>query len=190
MQLLLVGFLCLQKLCCTDSFIDVNLGVLLGGGELPRYCWHLGCILPRAPAISLRTGRHNLVYNNTFRGCDRAVSLDNRGLTWQKQYCQANGTFQHQLAALHYRQPPWSTHYPPCEHSNLSSCIPGGIAAIMDHLPCSPVGNVVANNTACPPAGGAASASFPNISAWPAGWGNQVARNAIATAEDLGVAAC
>ena len=142
------------------------------------------------PAISLRTGRHNLVYNNTFRGCDRAVSLDNRGLTWQKQYCQANGTFQHQLAALHYRQPPWSTHYPPCEHSNLSSCIPGGIAAIMDHLPCSPVGNVVVNNTACPPAGGAASASFPNISAWPAGWGNQVARNAIATAADLGVAAC
>ena len=190
MQLLLVGFLRLQKLCCTDSFIDVNLGVLLGGGELPRYCWHLGCILPRAPAISLRTGRHNLVYNNTFRGCDRAVSLDNRGLTWQKQYCQANGTFQHQLAALHYRQPPWSTHYPPCEHSNLTSCIPGGIAAIMDHLPCSPVGNVVANNTACPPAGGAASASFPNISAWPAGWGNQVARNAIATAADLGVAAC
>eukprot|EP01052_Picozoa_sp_SAG31_P073741 SAG31_NODE_32796_length_351_cov_1.115079_1_plen_58_part_01 len=35
-----------------NSFIDVNLGVLLGGG------------------------RHNLVANNTFRGCDRAVSLD------------------------------------------------------------------------------------------------------------------
>jgi len=25
-------------------------------GKLPRYCWHLGCILPRVPAISLRTG--------------------------------------------------------------------------------------------------------------------------------------
>jgi len=26
-------------------------------GEPPRDCWHLGCILPRVPAISLRTGR-------------------------------------------------------------------------------------------------------------------------------------
>ena len=56
MQLLLAGFLRLQKLCCTDSFIDVNLGVLLGGGELPRYCWHRGCILPRVPAVIVQTG--------------------------------------------------------------------------------------------------------------------------------------
>ena len=31
--------------------------------EPPRYCWHLGCILPRVPAISLRTG-------NSIRGVD------------------------------------------------------------------------------------------------------------------------
>ena len=28
----------------------------LGYCKSSRYCWHLGCILPRAPAISLRTG--------------------------------------------------------------------------------------------------------------------------------------
>ena len=27
-----------------------------GLGKPPRYCWHLGCILLRVPAISLRTG--------------------------------------------------------------------------------------------------------------------------------------
>ena len=27
--------------------------------EPPRYCWHLGCILPRVPAISLRAGVNN-----------------------------------------------------------------------------------------------------------------------------------
>lgn len=48
-----------------NVFVDVNLGVLLGGG------------------------RHHQVYNNTFVRCDSAVHLDDRGLTWQKQYCQS-----------------------------------------------------------------------------------------------------
>ena len=30
--------------------------VFLNGGKLPRYHWHLGCILLKMPAISLRTG--------------------------------------------------------------------------------------------------------------------------------------
>ena len=30
--------------------------VFLNGGKLPRYHWHLSCILLKMPAISLRTG--------------------------------------------------------------------------------------------------------------------------------------
>ena len=37
-------------------------------GKSPRDCWHLGCILPRAPAISLRTGeKHDYFYNFSHR---------------------------------------------------------------------------------------------------------------------------
>ena len=37
-------------------------------GKSPRNCWHLGCILPRAAAISFRTGeKHDYFYNFSHR---------------------------------------------------------------------------------------------------------------------------
>jgi len=69
------------------------------------------------------------VYNNTFIRCDTAVHLDDRGLTWQKQYCGVGGIFQSELEKLNYTQPPWSTHYPE-------------LVNIMQTKPCVPVYNV------------------------------------------------
>ena len=37
------------------------LGRLSVGGKPPRYRWHLGCILLKMPAMSLRTGQANII---------------------------------------------------------------------------------------------------------------------------------
>ena len=48
-----------QKDSCAQAAFIALLQPMIdgeGGCKLPRYCWHLGCILPRVPAISLRAG--------------------------------------------------------------------------------------------------------------------------------------
>ena len=50
--------------------------------EPPRYCWHLGCILPRVPAISLRTRREKSWVD---KGFIPPVVTFNETLEWIRQ---------------------------------------------------------------------------------------------------------
>lgn len=95
--------------------------------------------------LLLGGGRDNTVTGNTFtdlRG-DFAITFDARGLGWQKDFCHydaanpaASGELVTDLFARHYTQPPYSTHYP---------LLPGLLA----DRPCTPVGNLIAENTFC-----------------------------------------
>jgi DNA invertase Pin-like site-specific DNA recombinase len=83
-----------------------------------------------ATAILIGGGRDNIIMNNMFIKCDRAFSIDARGLGWAKGV----GDFTtKELIALNYKQPPWSIHYP--ELLNL-----------LEDEPLAPKGNVVARN--------------------------------------------
>ena len=99
-----------------NTFIDVDLGILMGGG------------------------RSHHVFNNTFIRCPTAVHLDDRGLTWQKQYCAPGGIFDQELVAVNYTKPPFSTHYPQ-------------LPTVFSDNPCVPVHNVISDNRYCGPAG-------------------------------------
>jgi hypothetical protein len=83
-----------------------------------------------ATPILMGGGRDNLMTNNLFINCDRAFSLDARGLGWARSV----GEFAtRELIDLNYRQPPWSVRYP--ELLNL-----------LEDEPLAPKGNVVARN--------------------------------------------
>jgi hypothetical protein len=83
-----------------------------------------------ATPILIGGGRDNLMTNNMFIKCDRAFSIDARGLGWAKGV----GEFAtRELSDLNYRQPPWSVTYP--ELLNL-----------LDDEPLAPKGNVMACN--------------------------------------------
>lgn len=83
-----------------------------------------------ATAILIGGGRDNLMTNNLFLNCDRAFSIDARGLGWAKGV----GTFATQeLYDLNYRQPPWSVRYPE-------------LLNILEDEPLAPKGNVMARN--------------------------------------------
>lgn len=85
-------------------------------------------------AMFIGGGRRHVVYNNSFYDAGIAVHIDDRGLTWQKDYCNPiNGTFIEELRSLNYQQPPWSVHYP--ELVNITS-----------EFPCVPVYNSVTAN--------------------------------------------
>ncbi|KAJ9444467.1 hypothetical protein DIPPA_21453 [Diplonema papillatum] len=61
-----------------------------------------------------------------------SVHIDNRGETWQADFCTPpNGSFWQQLDAVNYTQPPHSTHFPDLLHVDR---------------PCTPVHNVIVNN--------------------------------------------
>jgi hypothetical protein len=65
-----------------------------------------------------------------FINCDRAFSIDARGLGWAKGV----GDFAtKELIALGYKQPPWSVRYPE-------------LLNILEDEPLAPKGNVVARN--------------------------------------------
>jgi hypothetical protein len=83
-----------------------------------------------ATAILIGGGRDNLLTNNLFLQCDRAFSIDARGLGWAKG---VGGFATKELIALNYKQPPWSVKYP--ELLNL-----------LEDEPLAPKGNVVARN--------------------------------------------
>ena len=53
-----------------------------GRSGKPRYRWHLGCILPRVPAISLRTGREKSWVD---KGFIPPVVTFNETLEWIRQ---------------------------------------------------------------------------------------------------------
>lgn len=83
-----------------------------------------------ATAILIGGGRDNLMTNNLFLNCERAFSIDARGLGWAR----AVGDFaSRELMELNYKQPPWSTRYPE-------------LVNILEDEPLAPKGNVVARN--------------------------------------------
>ena len=83
-----------------------------------------------ATAILIGGGRDNPMTNNMFIDCDRAFSIDARGLGWAK----AVGRFATQeLHALDYQKPPWSVKYPE-------------LLGILDGQPLAPKGNLMARN--------------------------------------------
>jgi len=83
-----------------------------------------------ATAILIGGGRDNTMTNNMFIKCDRAFSIDARGLGWAKGV----GDFAtRELIGLNYKQPPWSTRYPE-------------LLNILEDEPLAPKGNVVARN--------------------------------------------
>ena len=68
--------------------------------------------------------------NNLFVKCDRAFSIDARGLGWARGV----GTFAtKELIDLNYKQPPWSVKYPE-------------LLNILEDEPLAPKGNVMARN--------------------------------------------
>ena len=94
-------------------------------------------------------GRRNRIHSNTFIDNDLDIEFDNRGMTWMQEYCNFNctsvhkkspnqwaGCFLTELESVHYLQPPYATHYPEL------------LSIYQDH-PCTPVGNVIENNTYC-----------------------------------------
>ena len=83
-----------------------------------------------ATAILIGGGRDNTMTNNMFINCDRAFSIDARGLGWAK----AVGVFAtKELFDLNYKQPPWSDRYPE-------------LLNILEDDPLAPKGNVMARN--------------------------------------------
>ncbi len=83
-----------------------------------------------ATAVLIGGGRDNRLTNNLFLHCDRAFSIDARGLGWAKGV----GDFAtKELLSLNYKQPPWSIKYPE-------------LLKILEDEPLAPKGNVVACN--------------------------------------------
>jgi len=83
-----------------------------------------------ATAILIGGGRDNRMTNNMFLKCNRAFSIDARGLGWAKGV----GVFAtKELIDLNYKQPPWSVKYPE-------------LLNILEDEPLAPKGNVMARN--------------------------------------------
>ena len=99
--------------------------------------------------VLLGGGRRNSIHDNHFVDNDFDIHFDNRGETWQLDYCRLNcsggrtpkgetnpSCFKNALDALDYTQPPYATHYPE-------------LVGIFETEPCVPVFNRVVNNTWC-----------------------------------------
>ena len=83
-----------------------------------------------ATAILIGGGRDNTMTNNMFIRCDRAFSIDARGLGWAQG---VGDSATKELIALNYKQPPWSIRYPE-------------LLNILEDEPLAPKGNVMARN--------------------------------------------
>ena len=81
-------------------------------------------------AVLIGGGRENTVENNIFVKCQRAVSLDARGLGWA---ADGFAGLSNKVVALPYQTPPWSTRYP--ELTN-----------IFNEDPMAPRGNLIDHN--------------------------------------------
>jgi hypothetical protein len=130
-----------------NTVINATTGVLLGGG------------------------RRNNISGNQFTNCDGDVHFDDRGLNWQSKSCAANcsasmGTscFHTSLEALNWQQPPYSVRYPE-------------IVDIYQQRPCTPVFNVIADNTFCHGKSKAGGAFIDRDAKTVAGWGSEMHGN-------------
>jgi len=88
-------------------------------------------------------GRDNVVENNIFVDCPRAMHIDARALGWAHacaerwiEEAKTKGT----ISGIRYKEPPYSTRYPK-------------LVNILDEDPKSPVGNVVRRNIFWPGSG-------------------------------------
>lgn len=64
-------------------------------------------------ALQVGGGRDNRVENNIFIDCREAAFLDARGTSWYKKYFDGTDTtLTARLAAVRYREPPYSVRYP------------------------------------------------------------------------------
>lgn len=103
-------------------------------------------------------GRRHVVRGNRFIRVGTPFHLDDRGESWQKDYCSPpDGHFWTELNGLNYKSPPYSLRYP--ELLNIDR-------------PCVPVHNVIEGNTWC------GSSNFADVSATQAkGWGSTLSGN-------------
>lgn len=96
-----------------------------------------GNIFHRTPySIFIGGGRDNLVENNVFVDCWRAMHIDARGLTWQIPHLDGRireATQKGTLRGIRFREPPYSTRYPE-------------LLTLLDDEPYKPKGNVVRRN--------------------------------------------
>ncbi len=86
-------------------------------------------------AVLMGGGSYNRIDNNIFIDCSTAISVDARGMGWAKKSVVPGGDWHmySKLRALHYDQPPYSTHYP-----NLVKMMAGN--------PAMPMGDQIMHN--------------------------------------------
>ena len=78
-------------------------------------------------------GRDNLVDNNIFIECEPSVHVDARGIGWMAYHVEPGGIMPERLAAVPYKEEPWSSRYPQ-------------LLRLMDDDPGAPKGNVIRRN--------------------------------------------
>ena len=96
-----------------------------------------GNIFHQVPsAVFVGGGRDNIIQNNVFVDCPRALHIDGRALGWCGPHADGRikeATEKGTIAGVRYKEPPFSTRYPQ-------------LANILDDEPKQPKGNVVRQN--------------------------------------------
>jgi len=86
--------------------------------------------------VFLGGGRDNLIENNVFVDCPKAILIDGRGLGWCGPHADGRikeATEKGTITGLRFREPPFSTRYPQ-------------LVTLLDDEPKAPKGNVVRQN--------------------------------------------
>jgi len=83
--------------------------------------------------VAIGGGRDNIIENNIFLDCKRAVWIDARGMGWASRSVEERGGARIKLNRVPYRFPPWSIRYPRLVH-------------ILQEQPHAPKGNIVRLN--------------------------------------------
>lgn len=85
-------------------------------------------------AVFIGGGRDNTVSDNLFVNSTPAISVDSRGMSWQKpDVTDPNGVFQTALRAVPWNQAPYATAYPM-------------LPSILTNMPGVPINNVLTRN--------------------------------------------
>ncbi len=87
-------------------------------------------------SVFIGGGRDNLIENNIFIDCWKAMQIDARGLTWQIPHLDGRikeATEKGTLRGIRFREPPYSTRYPQ-------------LLTLLDDEPYKPKGNVIRRN--------------------------------------------
>ena len=97
--------------------------------QMSGYEFYNNTIINSTTGVLLGGGRRNTIRDNRFINNDRDIAFDDRGMTWQKNYCNYNCTdakqgpqpacFRKELEGKNYKQPPYATR---CVHGH--GCIP------------------------------------------------------------------